>query len=200
MKKIISLLLVLVLCASLAASFAEEAHPSEGDIPVLTVEESAAVTENPFAAAYNANYESTLPKTEGEHYKNIDTFLNFKSAPAPYLYQSLQSTFNFFANKFIIGNYIINEKLIDANDLLNRFNLFYAEMGRREMLLEGIDAVLPENLVDAARLSETESNPLDAQDNTTVFNNLQFTLLLLENAEVVNNEQALAILEHMKRK
>lgn len=201
MKKLLSLALALMLIAGVFAVYAESVdHPRSAELPTLTVEESKAVTDNPFLAHYAKDYKSSLARPEQDYYENIDTYLQFKNAPAPYLYSTLGSMFEFVAGKFVMGSYLLSLDLISIEDLLNRFNLLYAEMGRRELLLEGIDAVLPENLVDAARLAEADGNPLEALDNTTVFNNLQFTLRLLQEKQFVTEEQAAAILKLLKRK
>lgn len=192
MKKLLSLILALVLSLSILSVMAEDT------VPELTLEISKEVAENPFAESYNKDYQSPLKQEEKEYYANIDTFLHFKSAPAPLLYLSFATNYAYVNDMFVMGNYLIHENSISLEDLLNRFNLLYAEMSKRGLVAKGVDAALVENLVDAKRLSNAAS-PLESLDNTTLYNNTLFTVFLLEQKEFLTAEQAAALLGYLKR-
>lgn len=201
MKKLLSLSLALVLALSLLSVVAEELdHPAAGTVPELTLEISKEVSENPFAESYNKDYQSPLAQEEKEYYANVDTFIHFKSAPAPLLYANFATSYVYVNDMFVMNNYLIHENLISTEDLLNRFNLLYAEMSKRGLVAEGVDAALVENLVDASRLAETSNNPLEALDNTTLYNNTLFSVFLLEQKEFLSAEQAAALLGFLNRK
>lgn len=200
MKKTLSLCLAFLLALALLPVSAEQLdHPAAGTAPELTVEISQTVTENPFAESYNKEFASPLPQMEQEYYANIDTYIHFKNAPAPFLYVNFPNTYVYVNGVFLMGNYLIHANLINTEDLLNRFNLLYAEMRKRGLVAEGVEAALVENLVDASRLAKTSNNPLESLDNTTLYNNTLFNIFLLEQKEFLNAEQAAALLGFLKR-
>lgn len=204
MKRLLSLALALMLALSLISAHADnDRHPKEGMLPLLTVAESKAITDNPYAALYDKSYKSTINYREraSEFYANIDVLLQLSAQSSALVYDAIDDQFEFEEDLFVKDGKLLAEDWFALEDLLNRFNLLLAEAARRGMVSPDINRVLPPNLMDPNRIIGTavaaDSNPLGKIDSTTLYNNLALTLYLIEEKDFIEDEQARALLQYI---
>lgn len=203
MKKLLSLALVCLLTISICTAYADnDLHPMHGKLPYLDIKETQSITDNPYAGLYNTAYQSNIKFHEkaSEFYANIDVLLTFENQNLAFVYDALDNQFVFEEDFFVKDEKLMSEDLFALEDLLNHFNLLYAELQNRGLVAEGIQVALPKNLVDADRLASGDTGPLSKMDDTTLYNNFVFTLYLLDEKDFIEDDTARAMLGHIQVK